>query len=81
MAESDFDKFAGAWQVHLDLHITRRKTYHTVLDPSGAVSYSARYFSEIIAWLDMMSVSEYWLIPNPANTLGLPINPTKIERF
>lgn len=81
MAERKTDDFAGAWQVHLDLHITRRKTYHTVLDPSGAVSYSARYFSEVMAWLDMNEVRAYWLFPNPANTLGLPLTPTKIERF
>lgn len=80
MAEPEFSEFAGQWQVHLDLHITRRKTYHTVLDPSGAVSYSARYFSEVLAWLDMMGVKAYVLFPNPSNTLGLPLKPTQIER-
>ncbi len=74
------DELAGQWQVHLDLHITRRKTYHTVLDPSGAVCFSGRYFSQVLAWLDSMDIKAYVLFPNPADTLGMPLKPVKIER-
>lgn len=70
----------GEWQLHLDLHVTRRKTYHTIIEPGGDVAYSARYVSEALAWLDMVGVRRYVLFPSPHHALAVPTRPIMIER-
>lgn len=80
MESADLGPADGDWALHLDLHVTRRKTFHTIIEPGGAVAYSARYVSEAIAWLDIMDVKAYMLFPNTSHSLGLPLRPIRIER-
>ena len=70
----------GAWQVWLDLIVTRRKVAHTVIDPSGAPIYHSRFLSECLAYLANQGVREYLLVPNRSRSLALPLDPIQIER-
>lgn len=56
--------------IWLDLPITRRKIYHSVLDPGGARVFSSRFLSECLAYLDAEGVTEYVLVPRGDRTLG-----------
>lgn len=80
MESTDQPDASAEWQLHLDLHVTRRKTYHTIIEPGGDVAYSARYISEALAWLDMVGVRRYVLFPSVHHALALPLNPILIER-
>lgn len=60
------------WSLVLDIDITRRKTYHLVVDPAGAVQFRSRYPSECMAWLANEGVERYTLNPARDRSLGLP---------
>jgi hypothetical protein len=49
------------YSVWLDVSITRRKSYHLVVDHTDTVVFRAMRFSQIVAWLANMEIKDYRL--------------------
>jgi hypothetical protein len=45
--------------VWLDVEITRRKTYHLIVDENGRSLWRAYRFSDVLEWLRSRGVEEY----------------------
>lgn len=48
---NDIEPSPQKWTVWLDHAVTRRKSFHVVTDPMGAVAFRARRMSDIVRFL------------------------------
>lgn len=46
----------------MDLPVTRRKSYHVLVNPEGKVAFRARHISDVIRHLEILDVSEYQML-------------------
>ena len=68
------------WTIHCDRLITRRKRYHSVVNPQGLVEFKSRLLGECIEYLAAQDVLEYQLAVEPFGSRRLHTLDVKLER-
>lgn len=53
------------WVIHCDRQITRRKRFHSVVNPQGVVEYKSQLLGECLEYLAAQEISEYQLLVEP----------------
>lgn len=56
------------WIIYCDRWITRRKRYHSVINPEGVVEWKSRLLGECIEYLAAQDILEYQLVVEPVGT-------------
>lgn len=60
------------WVLHLDRWITRRKRYHIVTAPDGAVMFRSRIVGECLLYLAAEDVECYAVVADPPKGQQVP---------
>jgi len=68
----------GGWSIRTNVPITRRKSYHIVVDPAGVTRWRDRHFWACVEWLDREEVQEYTIAP--AERFPSPPRPLRVNR-